>query len=111
MGSDDTLVLFVQGETLQHAESLRSLTVHDTPETVCSRILLLQDEYGIGEVSHVFLVGEQGETEIQRSLEVFFPNARVENLRYYLPLDDQEIGPGCWRRNWPRCGWWAIRTS
>lgn len=94
VGSDDTLVLFVQGETLQHAESLRSLTVHDTPETICSRILLLQDEYGIGEVAHVFLVGEQGEADIQRSLEVFFPNARVENLRHYLPLDDQEIGPG-----------------
>ncbi|SHK16615.1 PilN domain-containing protein [Rhodothermus profundi] len=94
VGADDTLVLFIQGETLQHAESLRSLTMHDTPETICSRILLLQDEYGIGEVSHVFLVGEHGETEIQRSLEVFFPNARIENLRRYLPLDDQEVGPG-----------------
>ncbi len=94
VGSDDTLVLFLQGETLQHAESLRSLTVHDTADTICSRILLLQDEYGIGEISHVFLVSEHGETELPRSLSVFFPNAQIENLRVYLPLDDQEIGPG-----------------
>lgn len=94
VGADDTLVLFIQGETLQHAESLRSLTVHDTPETICSRILLLQDEYGIGEVSHVFLVSEHGEAEIQRTLEVFFANARVENLRRFLPLDAQEVGSG-----------------
>ncbi|MDQ7039520.1 MAG: hypothetical protein Q9M35_01085 [Rhodothermus sp.] len=94
VGSDDTLVLFLQGETLQHAESLRSLTVHDTADTICSRILLLQDEYGIGEISRVFLVSEHGETELPRSLSVFFPNARIENLRVYLPLNDQEIGPG-----------------
>jgi len=89
--SDDTLVLFMEGNTLLHAENLPSLTAHDPAETICSRVLLLQDEYGIGEVDHVLLVGEDGEGALVSGFEPFFPDARVHALRDFLPPG--EIGP------------------
>lgn len=83
-GYEDTLVLFMQGDTLQHCESLRSLTAYEAPETICSRVLLLQDEYGIGEVQQVLLLSEEQEGVLVESFEMFFPDARVEPLRRRL---------------------------
>ena len=97
-GAEDTLVLFLQNDTLQQSETLRSLTAYEAPETICSRVLLLQDEYGIGEVQHVLLLSEEREDDLIESFEMFFPDARVESLRQYVPeLEDEyaaEVAPG-----------------
>lgn len=93
-GADDTLVLFLQGEVLHHCESLRSLTAFDAPETVCSRVLLQQDEHGLGDVHHVLLLSEEREAELIETFEMFFPDARVESMRDYLPrLEDGADAP------------------
>jgi Tfp pilus assembly protein PilN len=84
-GSEDTLALFIEGNVLQQSENLRSLTAYEAPETICSRILLLQDEYGIGDVDHVLLLSEEREDDLIDSFEMFFPDARVESLRGYVP--------------------------
>ncbi len=84
-GAEDTLVLFLQGETLHHTETLRSLSAYDAPETICSRVLLLQDEYDIGEIDRVLIVSEEEEEELAGSFEMFFPEARVEPLKDLLP--------------------------
>src|SRR5690606_17102141 len=74
-GTEDTLVLFVQGNTLRHFESMRSLTVFDSPDTICSRVLLLQDEYGIDDVHDVLLLSEEREEDMIESFTLFFPDA------------------------------------
>ncbi|MEM8485654.1 MAG: hypothetical protein AAF564_08890, partial [Bacteroidota bacterium] len=80
-GTEDTLVLFMRGSQLLHYESLRSLTAYESPETICSRVLLQQDEHGINEVQHVFLLSEEREEELVESFEMFFPDSRVSSLR------------------------------
>lgn len=84
-GSEDTLVLFLEDDKLLHYESLRSITTYDAPETICSRVLLLQDEYGIGDVQHVLLLSEDREEAIIESFKMFFSDTRVESLRTYVP--------------------------
>ncbi len=89
-GAEDTLVMFLEDGTLQQSENLRSLTAYEAPETICSRVLLLQDEYGIGEVQHVLLLSEEREDDLIESFEMFFPDARVESMRQYVPeLEDE----------------------
>lgn len=89
-GAEDTLAMFLEDGTLQQSENLRSLTAYESPETICSRVLLLQDEYGIGEVQHVLLLSEEREDDLIESFEMFFPDARVESLRQYVPeLEDE----------------------
>ena len=83
-GTEDTLVLFMEGGVLRQSETL-SLTAHDAPETICSRVLLLQDEYGMGEVQHVLLMSDDQEAAFTGSFEMFFPDARVSALRDHLP--------------------------
>lgn len=80
-GTEDTLVLFMRGGKLLHYESLRSLTAYESPETICSRVLLQQDEHGINDVQHVFLLSEEREEELIESFEMFFPDSQVSSLR------------------------------
>jgi len=89
-GTEDTLVLFVQGNTLRHFESMRSLTVFDSPDTICSRVLLLQDEYGIDDVHDVLLLSEEREEDMIESFTLFFPDAKVASLRRTIRLDVAE---------------------
>ena len=89
-GVEDTLVMFLEEDKLQHFESLRSITTYDAPETICSRVLLLQDEYGTGEVQQVFLLGEEREETLLESFSLFFPDAYVESLGAYLPFAEGE---------------------
>ncbi len=86
----DTLALFMDGNTLEQAETLRSLTARDAAETICSRVLLLQDEYGIGDVQNVLLIGAKGEETLIEDFEMFFPDANVESLRSHLPQSTDE---------------------
>lgn len=83
-GPEDTLVLFMRGSQLLHYESLRSLTAYESPETICSRVLLQQDEHGINDVQHVFLLSEEREEELVESFEMFFPDSKVASLRQGL---------------------------
>ena len=80
-GLEDTIVLFMEGMDLVHYESLRSLTAYESPETICSRVLLQQDEHGISEVDNVFLLSEEREEDLIESFEMFFPDSRLESLR------------------------------
>jgi len=86
---DDTLVLFLEGRTLLQAESLPSLSARDPADTICSRVLLLQDEYGIGEVQHVLVVGGDGDDALQQGFQDFFPDATVAGLRSFLPVEEE----------------------
>ena len=90
-GTEDTLVLFMRGSQLLHYESLRSLTAYESPETICSRVLLQQDEHGINDVQHVFLLSEEREEELIESFEMFFPDSRVSSLRH-LVYDLGDLG-------------------
>ena len=88
-GIEDTMVLFIKGDKLMHYESLRSLTAFESPETICSRVLLQQDEHSISEVHHVLLLSEEREEDLIESFEMFFPDSRVESLRSHLSGFDQ----------------------
>jgi hypothetical protein len=83
-GAEDTLVLFMRGSQLLHYESLRSLTAYESPETICSRVLLQQDEHGINDVQHVFLLSDEREEELIESFEMFFPDSRVMSFRHTI---------------------------
>jgi len=91
-GVEDTLVMFLDEDTLQHYESLRSITTYDAPETICSRVLLLQDEYGTGDVQQVLILGEEREETLIESFALFFPEANVVSLSSQLPstTDDEK---------------------
>lgn len=89
-GAEDTLVLFMHGDTVHHCESLRSLTAFDAPETICSRVLLQQDEHGMGDVHHVLVLSEERESELTETFGMFFPDAAVEQLRLYVPTSGPE---------------------
>ncbi|MEM1128765.1 MAG: hypothetical protein AAGI71_19130 [Bacteroidota bacterium] len=93
-GEEDTLVLFMDGQQLSHYEVLRSLTTYDAAETICSRVLLLQDEYSIGEVEHVLVLSGEREEELSQSFEMFFPGAQVASMRSLLPGADDDIPEG-----------------
>ncbi|TDI68724.1 MAG: hypothetical protein E2O85_06725 [Bacteroidetes bacterium] len=84
-GVGDTIVMFMEGKELVLFESLRSITAIDPPETICSRVLLLQDEFGLGDADMVVLLGEERESGLVESFRTFFPDTRVELLRSYLP--------------------------
>ncbi len=96
-GTEDTIVMFLDGDKLVRFESLRSITAFDPPETICSRVLLLQDEFGLGDAGTVVLLGEEREESLADSFRTFFPDTRVELLRDYLPelrSDDGNIVRG-----------------
>lgn len=90
-GADDTLVMFLRGEAPMYVERLRSLTSTDAPETICSRILLQQDEYGVGEVHHVFVLSTERERDLVASFKMFFPDACVESLAEHIPSGNEII--------------------
>lgn len=77
VGGEDTLALFLTGTQVRHFERLRSLTTYDPPETICSRILLQQDEQKIGEVHHVLVLSEARQDQFLETFHKFYPNAAV----------------------------------
>ena len=81
VGSEDTLVVLLQGDTLHHTEHMLSVTTFDGPDTICSRVLLQQDVQGIGTVHHVVVLSEERERELVRGFGAFYPDARVGALR------------------------------
>jgi uncharacterized coiled-coil protein SlyX len=85
VGVDDTLVLFLRGDTLLQTERLPELTADDPTETICSRALLLRDEYGVGRVHRLVLVADEREDELASAFEAYFSDAETQRLRTLLP--------------------------
>ncbi|NNF02882.1 MAG: hypothetical protein HKN17_00340, partial [Rhodothermales bacterium] len=84
-GVEDTLVLFIQGDELVHFENLRSITAFDPAETVCSRVLLLQDEFGVGDADQILLFSADREDALLESFREFFDDSEVSSIRTILP--------------------------
>lgn len=80
VGLDDTLVILLEGGRLHHAEHMRSVTTLDSPETICSRVLLQQDVQGIGTVHRVIISSEARESELVQGFAAFYPEAEVDTL-------------------------------
>ncbi|MGB3542335.1 PilN domain-containing protein [Rubrivirga sp.] len=81
VGGEDTLVLLLSGDKIQHFELMQSVTAFDGPDTICSRVLLQQDVQGVGTVHNVVVVAEEREKELVQGFAAFYPDARVETLR------------------------------
>jgi hypothetical protein len=93
-GPEDTLVLAFDGTELCHYGLLSSLTAFDAPETICSRLLLQQDEHGIGEVGRILVLSDHQEDELRHYLRMFFPDARITSVREMLPSGTFEASTG-----------------
>lgn len=81
VGTENTLVILLQGSELHHQEHMLSVTTLDGPDTICSRVLLQQDVQGIGTVHQVIVLSEEREDELVRGFSAFYPEARVVALR------------------------------
>ena len=81
VGTEDTLVILLQGDTLHHTEHMMSVTTFDGPDTICSRVLLQQDVQGIGTVHQVIVLSEERERELVQGFGAFYPDAHVGALR------------------------------
>lgn len=86
-GSEDTVVLVLEGETLHHYGLLSSLTAFEPPETICSRVLMLQDEHGLGDVGRILVLSDHQEQGLTDYLGTFFPEAQIHAVRELLPPD------------------------
>lgn len=85
VGSEDTLIMFMVGSELVHYESLRSITAFDPAETICSRVLLMHDEFGLGDSDRIMLFADDAEERIQESLNRVFPDSHISYLRDLIP--------------------------
>ena len=84
VGADDTMVLFIREGELAELERIRSLTSYDPVETICSRVLLKQDECQFGEFDNVLVVSEDHRDAARRTYEEYFPGASIEWLESTL---------------------------
>jgi len=88
----DTTVLFLKDGVLDKYEHLRSLTSYDSIDTVCSRVVLKQDELRIGTIDELLVSTEhQGSSAIE-AFASFFPNSDVYDLKDALE-DFKLVGP------------------
>lgn len=86
-GTDDTLVLALDKGTLQHYAQLRSLTAFDAPETLCSRILLQQDEHNMGDIGRILVLSDASEASLVEYLSMYYPDADVRSCREILAVE------------------------
>ena len=91
VGADDTVIMMIEGRNLAHVESLRSITSFDSADTVCSRILLLQDEHGFVDPDEILVLGEENEASLTRRLDEFFDESTVRSLRSILPQSADDL--------------------
>lgn len=85
VGAEDTVVMFLLGQELVHYESLRSITAWDPAETICSRILLMHDEFGAGDSDRILLFCDANEVSIRERLTQIFPDSHMMLLRDLVP--------------------------
>ena len=94
VGTDDTLLLFLEDNVLKRVDTLPSLTIDDPPDTICSRVLLYQDEYGMGDVQNIWLMSEGDESELVDGFEPYFSKTNIQLLRDQLPYQAEENDRG-----------------
>ncbi len=94
VGTEDTLLLFMEGAGVQQVDTLPSLTVEDPADTICSRVLLYQDEYGMGDVQHILLVGEDQGSELVEGFEPYFSKTNIHRLWNQLPYRSEYSDSG-----------------
>lgn len=85
VGAENTLVMFTVGDELVHCESLRSVTAFDSADTICSRALLLHDEFGLEDSDRILLFADEYEDHLRSSLARAFPSSRISLLRDLVP--------------------------
>ena len=88
VGTDDTLVVFLEGPRLAGVERVRSLSAYDLPDTIASRVLLQLDARKFGEPDTVYVASTGRSEALLASIAGFFPSAAVE------PLHDAVHGLG-----------------
>lgn len=94
VGTEDTLLLFMEGSTIEQVDTLPALTVDDPADTICSRVLLYQDEYGMGDVRHILLIGEGDESGLVDGFEPYFSRTEIHLLRDQIPYDTDDVQSG-----------------
>ncbi|NBB85862.1 MAG: hypothetical protein GVY12_06530 [Bacteroidetes bacterium] len=87
VGPDDTLILFLDGTVAQQVERLPSLTAYDAPNTICSRVLLKQDEHQIDDIDHVVVTGSRPAAQLSASFRATYPDAVVHELADCVRVD------------------------
>lgn len=92
IGVEDTLVIFMTGRELTHYESLRSITSFDPSDTICSRILMMHDEFGAGDADRMLLFCDVEEDSVFERLSEVFPDTYIDRLRNVLPQMQEERG-------------------
>ncbi|ARA94470.1 hypothetical protein AWN76_015775 [Rhodothermaceae bacterium RA] len=84
VNSRDTLILFFEGRTLRHLERMRAITSFEAPDTICSRVMLQQDEHKIGDLEQLYVAGEGRADELLAHFRAFYPEADVYPLQHLL---------------------------
>jgi Tfp pilus assembly protein PilN len=82
---ENTLVMILRGTELLHCETLFSLTAFDAAGTICSRVLLLLDEHGVGDVHRIFVASEHHEVSLVDGVSGFFSGGHVLLLSSLAP--------------------------
>ncbi len=77
VGANDTLVMFLRDGVLDKFDRLRSLTSYDPVDTVCSRVLLKQDEYKIDQLDDVYVLSDNKTTDPLEVYRSFFKDSEV----------------------------------
>jgi Tfp pilus assembly protein PilN len=80
VGTDDTVLLFFEGTALQHFDRLRSITSFDSPDTLCSRVMLQQDEQKLGEIHSFVVMTENGADRLVKTFRQYYPSAVVATM-------------------------------
>jgi hypothetical protein len=84
VSSNDTVVLFLKEGKLDRYEHIRSLTSYDPVDTVCSRVLLKQDELKIGKIDELYVSTEHHGEDAINTFRSFFPEGNVHALQDVL---------------------------
>lgn len=77
VGAEDTLIIFSRDGVLDRHERLRSLTSYDPVETICSRVLLKQDEWKIDAIDRVYISSDYHSTAGMDEYASYFVGAET----------------------------------
>ncbi len=80
VGAEDTLILFLNDGMLDRHERLRSLTSYDPVDTICSRVLLKQDEWKIGNLDRVYISSDYHSASGMAEYESFFSDSETMSI-------------------------------
>lgn len=81
VSSVDTVVIFLKEGRLDRYEHIRSLTSYDPVDTVCSRVLLKQDELKIGKIDDLYVSTEHHGEDAIETFRSFFPEGNVHAMQ------------------------------